>query len=404
MRALAAADVFREGMRVGTITRTQRGSVFEYEERFFEEHRDRPGGIAVHLPYSMRRIETSGVNLHTFFAGLLPEGLRLRALVRRLKTSDDDLFTLLIASGADTVGDLAAVPAGASLVDASPRADVRRLEDVSFQELFEESVAGAGEGPEPTIPGVQEKISAGMISFPISSSRARKAYVLKLNPKDKPRLVENEHFFMRMASACGLAVPRTMLVRDRGGEMGLLVERFDRVWSSEARRLVRVHQEDACQFLDRYPADKYRLTCRDIADGLRVCAAPVAETLRFLRLVAFSYLIANGDLHAKNVSIVHDPKAKGFRLSPGYDLLSTLPYGDRTMALGLEGRQANLKRKHFVVFGARQGVRESAVAAMLDALDEAAAPWIDRLDEVGLDAKKTKHLRVTMEQRRADLR
>ena len=148
---------------------------------------------------------------------------------------------------------------------------------------------------EPTLPGVQEKVSASTISFPLRLS-GRSAAILKLNPKDKPRLVENEAFFMQMAKSCGLEVAPTRLVHDRFDRPGLVVERFDRLWRKDEKRLSRVHQEDACQFLDRYPADKYRLTCAEIAGALlQLCVAPLPELARFIELVAFSYLIANGD-------------------------------------------------------------------------------------------------------------
>ncbi|HSP79638.1 MAG TPA: HipA domain-containing protein [Myxococcaceae bacterium] len=401
---VSVADVWRESTRVGSIFRTAHGSSFEYEEQFHARHAGQPGGIAVHIPYSVRRLETVGTNLHPYFAGLLPEGLRLRALVQRVKTSEDDLFSLLIAAGADTVGDLSVVPAGEPPREARAHVDARRLDTVLFSELFEQSLERAGDGGrEPVIPGVQEKVSAATISFPLRVG-AQRAYILKLNPPGKPRLVENEHFFMRMAKDCGLRTARTRLVLDREGHAGLLVERFDRLWSREERRLRRIHQEDACQFLERYPADKYRLPCSRITEGLHeTCLAPIPETARFLRLVAFSYLIANGDLHAKNVSILADGPAGGFRLSPAYDLLSTLPYGDQRMALKFEGRDDNLRRSHFLAFGARFGVKEVATAKMLDELCDRAVPWLGRLEEIGLDARRTAHLRRTLEKRREDL-
>jgi hypothetical protein len=54
----------------------------------------------------------------------------------------------------------------------------------------------------------------------------------------------------RFETAGGLATAETRLVFDRDGRSGLLVTRFDR------RAGRRLHQEDACQLLDRYPADK----------------------------------------------------------------------------------------------------------------------------------------------------
>ena len=86
MRAARDADVYRGAVRVGWIERTRRGAIFEYDSAFLEQPHD-DDGISTHLPYAQRRFETTGANLHTYFAGLLPEGLRLRALVKRLKAS-----------------------------------------------------------------------------------------------------------------------------------------------------------------------------------------------------------------------------------------------------------------------------------------------------------------------------
>jgi HipA-like protein len=95
----AEADVYRGEQLAGRIARTRHGSVFEYDHAY-------SGDVAFGLPRSRERFETHGVNLHTFFAGLLPEGLRLTALVRRVKSSADDLLSLLIAAGTDCVGDV----------------------------------------------------------------------------------------------------------------------------------------------------------------------------------------------------------------------------------------------------------------------------------------------------------
>lgn len=309
------AEVWRGDERVGTLSRTRTGAVFAYDEAFFERHRGEEGGIAVHLPYRRRRHEARGTNLHPFFAGLLPEGLRLRTLLSTVKTSADDLLSLLLAIGRDTIGDIVVVPAGQPPYEGEVPPPLR-LEELSFKELFERSLGKTG--LEPVVPGVQEKVSASMISFPLPSSRGVGGHILKLNPPDKPRLVENGFFFMRMAADCGLRTATVRLVHDRGGEAGLLVDRFDRV--RRGRRVFRIHQEDACQFLDLYPSDKYRVTTRQIADGvLEAATAPIPDIASLLGLVAFSYAIANGDLHAKNVSLLADGPRGGLRLSPAYD-------------------------------------------------------------------------------------
>ena len=205
---------------------------------------------------------------------------------------------------------------------------------------------------------------------------------------------------MNMAKACGMDVARTHLIHDRDQAAGLLVERFDR--QREARRWRGVHQEDACQFLNRYPADKYRMTTSDVAHGLSQCDSPPVECARLIELVAYSYLVGNGDLHAKNISLSVAHGA--LQLSPAYDLLSTRPYKDLTLALKFEGRDDNLKRKDFVEFGKRFGVAPQAIERRFDRLTAQAAPFIPRLKEIGYEPRLTTQLTELMNKRLADLR
>lgn len=392
---LVALAVFRDDARVGTLRRTPRGSIFEYDTSSSSEP------LAFGLATGQNTIETLGAgNVHPFFAGLLPEGFRLRALLKSVKTSEDDLFSLLAAAGGDCVGDIALCPEGEAPAQPPP-IDFGHPEGLDFKRLLSESMARIGRRGDATLPGVQEKISASMVSLPVRGRGREGAFILKLNPSDKPLLVQCEAFFMRMAAGCGLAVAETRSVRDRSGNQGLLVRRFDRVIDAQGK-LRKVHQEDACQFLGRYPADKYRLKNSELASGIeRLASSPVVELTRYVELVAFSYLIGNGDLHGKNVSLLRS--ARAVTLTPAYDLLSTRPYGDRRMALEFEGRQDNLKRKHLLAFAARYGIREKFLVARIDGLLEVARPWLQQLDELGLPAKQHRQLGLMMKKRLADL-
>ncbi|MCB0360211.1 MAG: HipA domain-containing protein [Bdellovibrionales bacterium] len=114
-------------------------------------------------------------------------------------------------------------------------------------------------------------------------------------------------------------------------------------------------------------------------------------------MTVFSYLIANGNMHAKNVSVI----AKDGRvvLTPAYDLVSTLPYGDQTMALKLEGRKTKLRVKDFVAWGKRGGLREAAIESTIRRVTDKIAPAIDELERIGLDEKKTDFLRRSIRER-----
>lgn len=394
-RSVAAADVYKGDARAGTLLREDHAVVFRYLPDYVAG-----GGepVAFHLPLDAGEVRAYGGSVPSFFAGLLPEGARLGALVARVKTSADDMLSLLVAVGGDTVGDVRVVAAGTDVSHLRPLVEVSGWDSADFEELFALSVSTDPERADlHGIPGVQEKVSAAVISFPVTAPGAPQ--ILKLTPPPFPRLVENESFFMRMAADCGLEVARTHVVHDRAGRSGLLVERFDRVPAPDG--MLRLHQEDGCQLCDAFPADKYRLRLVRIAEQVQRFATTRTLALRDLvRLVAFSALIGNEDLHAKNIS-VHRTADGVVTLTPAYDLLSTLPYPLRhEMALDVEGRRNKLRRDHVVAFAERIGAPMRAVHRSLDEMYERSAPWLDRLPEIGFDERRTARLRSEIAQRR----
>ena len=64
-----------------------------------------------------------------------------------------------------------------------------------------------------------------------------------------------------------------------------------------------------------------------------VATADSVELL--MAAVTFNVLIGNGDAHAKNFSLLHDPSG-ALRLAPLYDLMSTLYYGDDQLAIYID--------------------------------------------------------------------
>jgi serine/threonine-protein kinase HipA len=404
VRQVERAIVYR-GMEIaGEIRRTDSGTIFEYERGFLNRHQRREMGIAVHLPFAHESARLGGGAVHPFFANLLPEGLRLTALKNRVKTSLDDELSLLLAAGQDPVGDICVVQEGEAPWSSNPTIDVLQPELSNFRAAFQASVSEEpGEIAEPSFAGVQDKISGSMVSFPVRGRGIRKDYILKLNPGGRESLVANELFFMRMASACGIEAAAVSIIQDSKNEPGLLVERFDRVYDKGAGEPYRVHVEDGCQLLNLHPARKYTVSTRQLFQAvLDHVDAPMVEGLRLLRIFAFSYLIGNGDLHAKNVSVQRSATGR-WSLAPAYDLLSTLPYGDRKMALSFEGKDENLRRNGFIEFGKAFSIPERATSEMLDKLLRKTEPWISRVPEIGLTGKVRDHLKSAIVQRRQHL-
>jgi serine/threonine-protein kinase HipA len=391
--------VFKGNQFVGTLERTLGGCRFTYSENALVAQ----NSVCYSMPVSRDSYELNGVNLFPFFAGLLPEGKRLQALVSRVKTSEDDLFSLLVASGQSTIGDVWVSHEGTQTSDV----EVESFADSTFDSLYrrvleaEDFSTLASEG---TIAGVQPKISNTRGILPVNLKDKTANYLLKLESPDHPFLIQNEFFFMNMAKDCGLEVAKVMLVKDKKGVQGLAVERFDRTFNRKMKSFDMHHQEDACQLMNRYPGDKYRMSYREIAERIfEVVSAPTVDVLNLLRLYAFSYLIGNGDLHAKNISVMKRAGDERIFLSPVYDLLTTLPYGDNRMALKLEGRDENVKESHLLEFGGRLGVPQRAVKTMLSKMLKKAQPYFEKTHVIGFSESKTLHLQKLMQRRSNDL-
>lgn len=394
--------IYRNNLEAGTLRRTTNGCVFEFNDAFLQSPQF--DGISFRIKKNTSaRLIVQGTNLPAFFAGLLPEGLRLRALVSQIKSSEDDLFSLFAAAGTHVIGDVYAKNLKGKTTPRDARL-VPKLKEIDFYEYLQKilKLNSYSQG-EDSIAGVQEKISSSMISFPLNIAKETKSYILKLNPKDRPNLVQNELHCMQLAKKCGLNTAQSKLVRDKNKNQGLLVERFDRIYNEKMASFQMLHQEDACQFLSRYPADKYRLSINEIAIAVaELATAPAVSILKLLQQISFSYLLGNGDLHAKNISL--QTSLDGFiDLTPSYDLICTYIYGDHKMALKLNGRDDNLKRKDFLQLAARFEVPKIAVIKMLDKLIRDFKKSYSVLAKIPMEEKKWTHLEKNILKRLKDL-
>lgn len=389
LRDVSDTDVYVDDTLAAHLTRERFDTIrFDYAG---DEFTIRGGVRDRSVSWSLLRsreypVVTTGGAVPAFFAGLLPEGVRLGVVTSSAKTSVDDHLTLLLAIGADTTGNVRVFPAGTDPHRPLPLFDPKR--DNDFQEVFRR-LTGSVEADPVGLAGVQPKVSAGMISAP-TQTRTGPA-ILKLNPGQFPRLVENEHFFMTMAAACGLRTAGTTLLHDANGRSALLVTRFDRAAGK------RIQQEDACQVAGIYPASKYRIHAEtaltELADACaRGAGSKIAALAELFQTVVFSWLIGNGDLHGKNLSI-YNPDGI-WQPTPAYDLLCTQPYAGwrDPMALNLYGRANKLSRTYFLEAGERLGLRQRALTAMIDRLVDSAQIWPDRCGEIGFEARQTELL------------
>lgn len=312
--------------------------------------------VATTLPLADEPLLTVGGAVPAFFANLLPEGRRLTALRRSVKTSADDELSLLLAVGGDPVGDVQVMADLDADDPPRPVAVAGSFADLDFADLLD----AQGIGDPSALAGVQDKVSGRMLTVPLVHEG--RVHLLKLDVAELPHVVENEAYFLDVARRLRHPVVTADVVHDRHGRPALLVTRFDR--AVEDGQLRRLAVEDLAQLLDVHPADKYAVTMEQLATAVgRVCRSRPLALRAVLQQAVLAWATGNGDLHAKNVSVVGGAERT---VAPIYDIPSTVPYGDPTYALSLAGRRDNLTAEAFRTFGAEIGLPPRAVDAVIE--------------------------------------
>jgi serine/threonine-protein kinase HipA len=396
LRQVKRAEVYKAGRKAATLTRTKEGVRFEYEPAWVNNHEQ---AIATTLPVTLEPLIRPGGSVPAYFEGLLPEGRRLDVLISQIKTSSDDELSLLMAIGADAVGDVQIIPEGLLPESVSSRVEVKDFAEIDFVELQNELGTRA---ERVGLAGVQDKVSANIVSVQIAK-RARR-YILKLNPPKFPHVVENEELFLRCAQKSGIKTASAKIVFDKNGVSGLLVERFDRIPDGGSEYPSALAMEDGCQVQGLPPADKYLVPTDQVFNALAAeCQAPLPAARILLTQLVFAYLSGNGDAHAKNFSILQS-RAGEWRVAPAYDLPSTSLYEDYTMALPVRTRPSgDLGRGDFITLGADIGLRTDVVQKILEQQAKRVDLWLPWIDALPFSARQIHKLQQQIEYRRTRL-
>lgn len=166
----------------------------------------------------------------------------------------------------------------------------------------------------------------------------------------------------------------------------LLVERFDiRTGPQDTLMLA---MEDMCSVLDLEPKDKYTGTIERVARAIRPLSTAPEDDLRLLlQRALFAWLIADGEMHLKNMAILKiaypgEQAFRSVRVAPVYDTLTTRVFPrlehDR-MALKLNGKDERLRRSDFVAVATLAGLRAGDANEAIDQLLQALKGAIEGL-------------------------
>lgn len=159
---------------------------------------------------------------------------------------------------------------------------------------------------------------------------------------DRTPMCRVEYVTMKMADLVGITVPTVRLEKVLDQDI-YLVERFDRVPNDKGYRCVPFIS--GLTILGAHESESTRQSYRGLADQLRrLGSAPAEDAKELWRRMIFNILCNNNDDHLRNHGFLWD--GRGWRLSPGYDIVSFPQVGterDLAVGVGRSGRRATIE-------------------------------------------------------------
>lgn len=168
-------------------------------------------------------------------------------------------------------------------------------------------------------------------------------YILKPQSVDFSFMPEIEDLTMHIAKLFKIETAQHALIRTSSSELAYITKRFDRAKGKK------FHVEDLCQLSELLTEQKYKSSYERVGKIIKQYATNSGlDVIKYFRLVLFSFLTGNNDMHLKNFSLMHTDQ--GVLFSPAYDLLNiNLIFSEdkEDLALSLDGRKRKIKRYDF---------------------------------------------------------
>lgn len=321
---------------IGRVRQMSNGRLrFAYHESWQSD----PEAYPLSLSMPLAQTEHAHAAIDSYLWGLLPDNeVIIERWARRYKVSARSAFALLSHVGEDCPGAVRFVTEERLPVVLA--ATVGNVEWITEHDVAERlralhADASAWHAHDDTgqfsLPGAQPKTAyvfdRRKKRWGIPDGRTPTTHIVKPGIEGLEGHVSNEYFCLVLAAELGLPVARARVERFED-QVAIVVERYDRLITPG--RIVRIHQEDTCQALGVQPHLKYENQggpgARAIVALLREQSSRQAEDVAtFVQALAYNFLIAGTDAHAKNYSILIGSQGR-VRLAPLYDLASVLPY------------------------------------------------------------------------------
>jgi len=401
-KSVEALELTLHGQRVGIIAHYSAGKNIL---TFDPEYAALPEGSRPTMTLTQKlnaqyfdRVQIHSQRVPPVLSNLLPEGALREWMTAQLKIHSDNEFPLLAWTGNNLPGAIIARPLRSGQIPAWALSARERVEAVQIDVRTSAQKF--------SLAGVQMKFSTIRQDgrFTVGAQVASDSWIIKTPSMIHRNVPENEFSAMKLAEVIGVDIPEIELVpldsldklpeiRLPNESLAYAIHRFDR--GTEGR----IHTEDFAQIFELYAHDKYgKRNYEQIAAALyRYGASGLEDIQQMARRLLANILLANGDAHLKNWTVIY-PDTIHARLSPAYDIVSTLPYvqGETGIALNLGTHKAwyGINLAIFQAWSERVGVPWPAVKVhLLDALARARDTWPQMLQDLPMKEPHTVVLR-----------
>lgn len=335
--------------------------------------------------------------IHPTLSNLLPEGSMRELISQNLKVHIDNEFPIFSFLGSDLPGAIIADPMLPSEIPDNILDMNGKPKALSFNKSKQANKF--------SLAGVQMKFSMKEMEgrYNISHGKILGDWIVKTPSTTHRHVPENEFTAMSLASLAGIDIPEIKLVElsklDNlpainlpNEKLAFAIKRFDRDGNK------RVHMEDFAQVLVKYPLDKYNTANYEQIGRVlyEYSGDSLADTQQYARRLLINILLANGDAHIKNWSLLYSDQITP-RLSPAYDIVTTSVYIDdeKHYALNLGKNKDWYKASfdHFEAWAIKAKVPWRAIKPHLnDTLEKARSLWPQALKDLPMNKAHKKKL------------
>lgn len=382
---------YANGLRMGSLTDENGIWSFTYDAQWL----DFESAYALSPTFTLRPEPfvdgSSDRPVQWFFDNLLPERGMRAAIARDARLDYADAWGLLAYFGRESAGALTLLPEGEREADGGMRP--LRLEDLERRiQAMPERPLSVTAPKRMSAAGAQQKLllilRGAAPNYALFEPEGSEPSMHLLKPDMRaagyPHSAINEFFCMKLAKRMGLDVPEVHFLR--APSACYIIDRFDR--DTTQTPPTRLHTIDAMQLLNYDSEIKYeRTNAEQLGRAIEKTSTRALTRLSIFRWTIFNVLVGNGDAHMKNLSFFVN--AHGYRLTPFYDIVSTVvyhsptyrpdaphdhwPHCELTMPLGNAERFSEIDMAAIIAFGNTLGLKsraaENELRRFLDPLD-----------------------------------